>query len=154
MFVNNSSIVVQSLCNRGSITRQLRFNNYPGRKCKGAETEMGGYLKEVNIKSDMPTADDAVRRITYNIRNGKSFGAAAVKIIHGYGSTGQGGKIRVQARKYLQSQKNKGLIKDFIPGEDFSIFDERTIKAFQVCDELRRDSDLERHNNGITIVIL
>ena len=115
---------------------------------------MGGYLKEVNIKSDMPTADDAVRRITYNIRNGKSAGVAAVKIIHGYGSTGQGGKIRVKARQYLQSQKNKGLIKDFIPGEDFSIFDERTLKAFQVCDELRKDSDLERHNNGITIVIL
>ena len=115
---------------------------------------MGGYLKEVNIKSDMPTVDDAIRRITYNIRNGKSYGAAAVKIIHGYGSTGSGGKIRIEARRYLQGQKNKGFIKDFIPGEDFSIFDEGTRNAFQVCDELRKDSDLERHNNGVTIVIL
>ncbi|MEG1632896.1 MAG: hypothetical protein RR314_02470 [Oscillospiraceae bacterium] len=113
-----------------------------------------GYLKEVNIKSDMPTADLAVRRVTYIIRNGKDLGAAAVKIIHGYGSTGKGGKIRTETRRYLAEQKRKGFIRDFIPGEDFSIFDAATRDAFLLCDELRRDSDLERANNGVTIVIL
>ena len=115
---------------------------------------MPGHLREVNIKADLPTADEAIKRITYNIRNGKSFGAAAIKIIHGYGSTGKGGKIRVEARRYLENQKARNMIRDFIPGEDFSIFDERTRLAFQLCDELRRDSDLDRHNNGITVVIL
>ena len=41
-----------------------------------------------------------------------------------------------------------------IPGERFSIFDEETRRAFLHCPELRRDCDLERSNNGITIVIL
>lgn len=50
-----------------------------------------GYLKEVNIKYDMPTADLAVRRTTYAIENGRTLGASAVKLIHGYGSTGKGG---------------------------------------------------------------
>ena len=115
---------------------------------------LSGYLKEVNIKADLPTASDAVKRVTYNIRNGKLWGCSAIKIIHGYGSTGKGGKIRTETRRYLQEQKNKGLIADFIPGESFSIFDEATRKAFLSCDQLRRDSDLERHNNGITVVIL
>lgn len=115
---------------------------------------MSGYYKEVNIKADMPTASDAVKRVTYNIRNGKSWGCAAIKIIHGYGSTGKGGKIRTEARRYLQQQKDKNYIRDFIIGENFSIFDEATRKAFSICDALRNDSDLERHNNGITIVIL
>lgn len=115
---------------------------------------MAGSVKEINIKADMPTADDAVRRITYNLRNSKTLGTSALKIIHGYGSSGTGGKIRVQARRYLSEQKQKGFIKDFIPGEEFSIFDSATLKAFQHCPDLRRDSDLERHNNGITIVIL
>lgn len=115
---------------------------------------MGGLLREVNVKSDMPTADDAIRRITYNIRNARAFGVSAIKFIHGYGSSGKGGVIRAEARKYLDRQKQKGLIKGYIKGEDFSIFDEATRKAFEVCDELRRDSDIERHNNGITIVIL
>ena len=112
-----------------------------------------GILREVDIKYDMPTVDDAIRRVTYNIRNAKARGVTAVKFIHGYGSSGKGGAIRTETRKYLERQKTQGRIKDYITGEAFSIFDEATRKGFQVCDELRRDSDLERHNNGITIVI-
>ena len=111
-------------------------------------------LREVNIKSDMPTVNDAIRRITYNIKNAGTFGVSAIKFIHGYGSTGKGGSIRTEARKYLERQKQQGHIKDYINGEDFSIFDESTRKAFMICDGLRRDTDIERHNNGITIVIL
>lgn len=115
---------------------------------------MAGILREIDIKSDMPSADDAIRRITYNIKNAGTLGITAIKFIHGYGSSGKGGAIRTKARKYLESQKSRRLIKDYIPGEDFSIFNEATLEAFQSCDELRRDSDIERHNNGITIVIL
>ncbi|NCC68731.1 MAG: hypothetical protein EOM14_11170, partial [Clostridia bacterium] len=91
---------------------------------------MSGHLKEVNIKEDMPTASDAIKRVTYNIRSGKSMGFTAIKIIHGYGSTGKGGKIRTEARRYLQQQKDKRLIKDYIAGENFSIFNEETRNAF------------------------
>jgi hypothetical protein len=102
----------------------------------------------------MPTVGDAIKRITYNIKNAGRFGVSAIKFIHGYGSTGKGGGIRTGARQYLESQKKRGQIKDHIPGESFSIFDEATRKAFLACDGLRRDSDLERHNNGVTIVVL
>ena len=115
---------------------------------------MGGYLKEVNIKEDLPTVGDAVRRITFHLRSGKELGAGAVKIIHGYGSTGTGGKIRGRARQYLAEQKKNGQIRDFIPGESFSIFHEGTRAAFARCPALREDRDLERHNNGMTIVVL
>ena len=115
---------------------------------------MPGTVKEVNIKSDMPTADDAIRRITYHLRTSKTFGEKALKIIHGYGSTGTGGKIRIEARRYLGEQKRKGFIRAYIPGEDFSIFDPATLDAFKACPDLRRDPDLERHNNGVTIVLL
>ena len=102
----------------------------------------------------MPTVSDAIKRITYNIKNAGRFGVSAIKFIHGYGSTGKGGGIRTRARNYLGSLKSRGQIRDFIPGENFSIFDEATRSAFQACDDLRRDSDLERHNNGVTIVVL
>jgi len=115
---------------------------------------MAGILREVNIKSDMPTVDDAIKRITYNIRNAGSFGVTAIKLIHGYGSTGKGGAIRTEARKYLEREKKRGLIKDYITGEEFSIFNTATLNAFQACDGLRGDSDLERHNNGITVIVL
>ena len=116
--------------------------------------KISGILREVNIKADMPTVDAAIKRITYNIRTAEAFGVTAIKIIHGFGSSGKGGAIRTESRKYLDRQKTRGLIKDYIKGEDFSIFDEATRSAFAACDELRRDDDIERHNNGITIVIL
>ena len=115
---------------------------------------MSGYLKEVNIKDDMPTSDQAIKRVTYNIRNGREWGAGAIKIIHGYGSTGSGGKIRTATRRYLAEQKRRGLIRDYVPGEEFTIFNSATIKAFDSCGELRGDKDLERSNNGITIIVL
>lgn len=113
-----------------------------------------GYLKEVNIKYDMPTADLAVRRATYAIQNGRMLGASAVKLIHGYGSTGKGGRIRQEVRAYLERQKKRGQIRDYIPGEEFSIFNENTRSALLLCDELRRDHDLDASNNGVTIVVL
>lgn len=113
-----------------------------------------GYLKEVNIKYDMPASDLAVRRATYSIENGRTLGASAAKLIHGYGSSGKGGKIRLELRAYLERQKQRGKIRDYIPGERFSIFDEATRRAFAHCDELRRDRDLEASNNGMTVVIL
>ena len=115
---------------------------------------MAGTLREINIKSDMPVVDVAIKRITFQIRSLKASGAAAVKIIHGYGSTGTGGKIRTAAREYLAVQKSQKLICDYIAGEDFSIFNESTRRAFLLCDDLRRDRDLDQYNNGITIVIL
>ena len=33
-------------------------------------------------------------------------------------------------------------------------FDEATRCAFALCDDLRRDHDLESANNGVTIVVL
>ena len=115
---------------------------------------MTGTLREINIKSDLPTVSDAIRRITFNIRNAGKLGISAIKFVHGYGSSGKGGSIRTEARKYLESQKQHKQIRNYIPGENFSIFDEATREAFLHCDDLRRDGDLERHNNGVTIVIL
>ena len=113
-----------------------------------------GSLREVNIKYDMPTADQAVKRTTYEIENARRTGISCVKIVHGYGSHGKGGKIRVEVRAYLERMKRQKRISDYIPGERFSIFDEATRAAFAKCGELRQDSDLERANNGMTIIII
>ena len=122
--------------------------------CKEVAIVKSGILRVVNIKSGMPAVDAAIKTITYNIKNAGALGVSVIKFIHGYGSSGKGGSIRTEARKYLERMKVRGIIKGYIIGEEFSIFDETTCKAFLVCEDLRRDSDLERHNNGITIVIM
>ena len=111
-------------------------------------------LREVNLELGMPYAADAVRRLTFEVHHSKSLGCTVLKIIHGYGSSGKGGKIRIAARERLDFLRRKGEIRDYIPGERFTIFDESTRKAFQACPELRKDRDLERSNNGVTFILL
>ena len=107
-----------------------------------------------NIKADMPTADKVPQRLTFALKTGERLGVKAVKIIHGYGSTGPGGRLRTVTRRELASRKSRGLIRDFIIGEEFSIFHHATLQAFALCPALRQDPDLDRHNNGVTIVLL
>jgi len=111
-------------------------------------------LKVINIKEGMPTADIALRRVNMALTLAKSQGERAVKIIHGYGSGGKGGIIRTRTRAYLAEQKAKGRIRAFIPGEEFSIFNDVVLKAFAVCPALRQDSDLGRSNDGVTVVVM
>ena len=113
-----------------------------------------GDLREVNLELGKPAVKDALQRLTFEISRCKVTRIAVLKIIHGYGSTGAGGKIRVEARALLDRLKKKGEIRGYIPGERFSIFDGETLTAFSRCDALRKDPDLERHNNGVTYILL
>lgn len=115
---------------------------------------MAGKLREINLEQGMPLADAAIRRLTFELHQSRRMGCTVLKIIHGYGSSGTGGRIRLEARRYLGRLKVKREIKDFIPGEAFSIFSEETRSAFALCGELRQDHDLERHNNGVTFIVL
>jgi len=110
--------------------------------------------RTINLEEGMPTSDQAIRRLTFEINGSKRQGVVALKIIHGFGSSGTGGKIRIESRKYLRSLQNRGKISFFIEGENLSIFNESTRRALDICPDIRADRDLERHNNGITVIIL
>ncbi len=114
---------------------------------------MAGQLRTVNLEQGMPQVAQALRRLDGELYTSKRMGAAVTKLIHGYGSSGVGGKIRVAVRKELAARKAKGEIADFIPGEEFSIFNESTRRAIIKCEALRQDQDLERYNNGVTFVV-
>lgn len=111
-------------------------------------------LREVNLEHGMPLVNQALKHLTFEMQRTKSLGCSVLKIIHGYGSSGTGGKIRTASRKFLTKCKQDGSIQDFIPGESFSIFEETTRRAFARCDALRNDSDLDRYNNGVTFIVL
>lgn len=65
-----------------------------------------------------------------------------------------GGKLCVGLRKSFGLRKKEGVIKDFIAGEDFSIFNETTLTLLEAVPELRGDPDLDAINKGVTIVWL
>ena len=102
----------------------------------------------------MPTMSMARARLGQYLRTARAGRIRVMKIIHGYGSSGKGGKIRTESRRYLTRLKEHGEIVNFLPGEKFSIFEDATRQAFARCDDLRRDADLDRYNNGVTFIVL
>lgn len=119
------------------------------RKPKGAS-----FIQTLNIKGDMPLVEEALNRLRIGLQEMRAGGVKAVRLIHGYGSTGRGGKIRPAVREELAAMKRKGYIRDFIPGEDFGPMDAASRKLAEQCRDITRDPDYGGINHGITIVIL
>jgi len=109
-------------------------------------------LRELNVKAGMPSVDEARHILLESLDAAKAGGVRLLKVIHGYGSTGVGGKLRGALRRSLELRKKEGAIKGFIRGEEWSLFSE---EARGLCDRfpfLREDPDYCRENPGITIV--
>ena len=111
-------------------------------------------VKELNLEQGMPTVDAAMGWLEAELAAARKMGRPALKLIHGYGSSGRGGKIRTACRKYLREQAAAGRVRLVIAGEEFSIFSEETRRSFALCGELRQDRDLDGENRGVTFVLL
>jgi hypothetical protein len=108
----------------------------------------------LNIKSDLPTVDEARRRLIQEIQRAKAKGYKAIKLIHGYGSTGKGGALKDALRSSLSRRKKEGVIQAFVAGERWDPLEEMARMILDACPELSRDPDLGRYNEGVTIVLL
>ena len=110
--------------------------------------------KTVNLEQGMPLCRDAIRRLTYELHASRAAGVRVLKLIHGYGSSGTGGRLRVEVRRYLADLKRSKKIRGYIEGERFEIFDADARDALGRHPFLSKDPDLGRHNNGVTLVLL
>ena len=111
-------------------------------------------LRTLNIEAGMPSLDDARRQVIDEIRKAKRERVRVLKIIHGYGSSGKGGTLNHGLRKSFALRKKEGVIKDFIPGESFDIFNATVLQLLELSPALRGDPDLGQTNLGITILWL
>lgn len=108
----------------------------------------------VNLEQGMPYVDEAIRRMNAGLRSARAGGARVVKLIHGYGSSGTGGKIRTAVATELANKKRSGEIKEYVRGEDFTPFSDSCRRVLDLVPELQKDKDYLRCNQGITIVLL
>ena len=106
-----------------------------------------GKYKTVNIKSGMPQVQEAKQRVLQELQRAKMNGVKVIKFIHGYGSSGIGGNIRVAVRRQLYSIK-KGLV---INGENFTINNPDTQKMLKQYPRIRNYNELNSCNGGMTL---
>ena len=102
----------------------------------------------------MPSVREALQRLERELSLARQEKVKVLKLVHGYGSTGAGGDIRIAVQKCLMEMMQNGQIRGCIFGENWSKSDEHTWKLLQSQPELKSDSDLGRGNRGVTIVLL
>lgn len=111
-------------------------------------------IKVINIEAGMPTVEVGQKRLYLEMVTARNQGIKFIKVIHGYGSSGVGGRLKKGIRDFLTAKKKEGMVKDFITGEDWNIFSQQARDIMEQCEDLRKDSDLGNSNHGITIVLI
>jgi DNA-nicking Smr family endonuclease len=111
-------------------------------------------IKIIDLEEGMPTVDQARLRMQFELQKARAQGYSAVKLIHGYGSSGVGGALRTELQKSLRKAAREETINAFVAGEDWRISDETTWALLKKFPEWKQDSDLGKGNKGISIVIL
>jgi hypothetical protein len=111
-------------------------------------------VKAVSLKAGMPTVAEALSHLVREIAIARQQGDPVVKLIHGYGSTGVGGEIRIAVQARLRAMAGRGEIQACIFGEDWSKSDAKAWSLLRSYPSLKADPHLGRKNMGITIVVL
>jgi hypothetical protein len=102
----------------------------------------------------MPSVHEALQRLDRELALARRQGINQLKLIHGYGSTGAGGDIRIAVQKRLVELVQDGHINGCIVGENWRKSDDATWRLLQSEPALKSDADLGRRNRGITVVLL
>jgi hypothetical protein len=110
--------------------------------------------KIVNLEEGKPTVNVGLLRLDRALASARAERVGLLKLIHGYGSSGVGGRLREEVWKALDRFKRNGFIVDFIVGEDFRLSNEASWELVKRDKTLKDDRDFGRGNRGITIVVL
>jgi hypothetical protein len=110
-------------------------------------------IKVVNLEEGMPHVEQARLRMQHELQTARKEGYTAVKLIHGYGSSGIGGALRTELQRDLLRAARNGLFRACVAGEDWRISNETTWEFLKNFPEWKQDADLGKNNRGITIVV-
>lgn len=110
---------------------------------------------ELNIKQDGPYVDEALDRLTEYLRKSLELGIKAIVLIHGYGSSGEGGRIKRAIHEALQNNRYSDRVDEYYFGEEVA-FGSESYHAL-----LKRRPGLKRYlkrfkegNAGMTVLLL
>ena len=105
-----------------------------------------------NLEAGLPTVVQALERLERDLREARACGAKLVRIIHGYGSSGRGGKIRDAVRRELGRKLARGEVRAVVPGENYSSTTNSGRDLLCRFKEVKTTERSDTLNPGLTIV--
>ena len=110
---------------------------------------------EINIKQDGPYVEEALERLTDYLRKSIEVGVKAIVLIHGYGASGEGGRIKWAIHDALENNRYSDRVEEYYFGESVP-FGSPAYHAL-----LKRRPSLKRYlqrfkegNAGMTVLLL
>ena len=83
--------------------------------CSGALRPLANLIRTVNIESGLPVVQEGLARLEAELLRARHDGVQIVRVIHGWGSSGMGGKLRLACRAYLKQKLETRQIKSYLP---------------------------------------
>lgn len=111
-------------------------------------------VRTVNIEANRPSVDEALERLESELARARQSSVRIIRLIHGWGSSGTGGKLREACRTYLQSKLGARQIKGVVPGDDYSRATVGGRRLMEKCPSLRASERSDAQNPGITFIEL
>lgn len=108
----------------------------------------------LNLEAGLPTVEEALGNLDVGISLAKAAGYPALKVIHGYGSSGVGGRLKRGIHAALARLTAEGRIREWVSGEDWDLFDVRALAILGSAPGAETDPDLGRGNGGVSLVLL
>jgi DNA-nicking Smr family endonuclease len=115
---------------------------------------MSKLIKVVNLEDGLPSVEQARARLSTEMNIARQSRVRVLKIIHGYGSSGVGGDLRIGLQATLRQMADRREIQACIYGENWRKADEQAWALLKQFPELKDDRDFGRSNRGITLVVL
>ncbi len=109
---------------------------------------------DVNLKAGKPVVDEAFARLKIKISEARLNGIGLIRIIHGWGSSGEGGRIKEALPAHLDGLKRRRVIRNYIPGEQYSNTMPQGRHLLSRYPELKTTIRSDRRNPGITFIEL
>ncbi len=109
----------------------------------------------INIELHMPTVDEALERFYHQLEKIQGAGIKMVRVIHGHGSSGVGGRIRVAFREAMMHGRWSHIIRGVYLGEELSLNAQGLAEFTQNHPSLRKELTHDMMGNpGITLLVL
>jgi len=105
-----------------------------------------------NLERGLPSAEQALERLERTLREARACGAKVARLIHGYGSTGRGGKIREAVRRELGRKLARGEIRAVVHGENYSPNANDARDLLARFKELKTTERSDSGNLGLTLI--
>jgi len=118
----------------------------------GPRRNKGGGIVTVNLERGLPTVDEALAKLDREIGSARMRGVRLIRVIHGWGSSGTGGKIKPAVLRWLETHRRAGKIRGFVAGDDYSEDTNRGRAILAAYPSLRSSLRTDRGNPGITFV--